>query len=221
MTYLEIVNNVLTRLRMDRVSSVFADNYSRLIGVFVNDAKREVEDAWDWNSLRQSVIIDTKPGYYAYQMKGVGMRAKLMYNTRGEASVLNLDTGINLRGPMPSDFMTYRLSQIREQQEPMFFDINGTLYDDPVINFWPIPDKCQHIQVDMIVPGPDLVNNSDEPEVPYWPIVLGAYAKAISERGEDGGMSFDEAMALYNQALADSIQLDARNQPYKLTSTVI
>ena len=43
MTYLDLVNNVLRRLREDEVSSVSESSYSKLVGDFVNDAKQFVE----------------------------------------------------------------------------------------------------------------------------------------------------------------------------------
>lgn len=39
MTYLNLVNNVLRRLREDEVSSVADSTYSKLAGDFINDAK--------------------------------------------------------------------------------------------------------------------------------------------------------------------------------------
>ena len=51
MTYLQAVNKVLKRLRENTVSSVDETLYSRLVGEFVNDANRMVEDAWDWSEL--------------------------------------------------------------------------------------------------------------------------------------------------------------------------
>ena len=46
-TYLTLVNSVLKRLLEKTVTSVSQNQYSHLIGEFVNDAKREVEDAWN------------------------------------------------------------------------------------------------------------------------------------------------------------------------------
>ena len=43
-------------------------------------------------------------------------------------------------------------------------------------------------------------------------MVYGAYAKAVSERGEDGGVSFAEANAMYLQVLADAIAMDVRKE---------
>ena len=43
MTYLNLVNSVLRRLRENEVSTVQSDNYSKLIGYIVNDAKDLLE----------------------------------------------------------------------------------------------------------------------------------------------------------------------------------
>jgi hypothetical protein len=39
MTYVQLVNSVLRRLRENEVTTVQSDNYSKLIGDLVNDAK--------------------------------------------------------------------------------------------------------------------------------------------------------------------------------------
>ena len=46
MTYLDLVNNVLRRMREEEVSSVSESTYSKMAGDFVNDAKKLVEAAW-------------------------------------------------------------------------------------------------------------------------------------------------------------------------------
>ena len=65
MTYLEMVNNILKRLRERQVSSVNENTYSALIGVLINDAKREVENAWDWSALRTSFAATTSANVYS------------------------------------------------------------------------------------------------------------------------------------------------------------
>jgi hypothetical protein len=59
MTYLELVNDVLVRLREQTVTTVGLTTYSSLIGKFVNDAKRQIEDAYDWNALGQTITVTT------------------------------------------------------------------------------------------------------------------------------------------------------------------
>lgn len=59
MTYLELVNNVLRRIREEEVTSVNSTTYSKMIGDFVNDAKKLVETSWDWSALRTTLTITT------------------------------------------------------------------------------------------------------------------------------------------------------------------
>ena len=70
MTYLNLVNNVLRRLREDTVSTVSNDTYSTMVGDFVNDAKEMVESAWDWSALRTTsgspLTITTSAGDFTY-----------------------------------------------------------------------------------------------------------------------------------------------------------
>ena len=70
MTYLELVNNVLRRMREDEVSTVAENTYSKMVGDFVNDAKNIVEAAWDWSGLRTTLTITTTSGIFNYVLTG-------------------------------------------------------------------------------------------------------------------------------------------------------
>ena len=54
MTYLELGNKEMRRLRESEVDTVQgtgnSNSYARLIGDFVNEAKSQVEVAWDWSA---------------------------------------------------------------------------------------------------------------------------------------------------------------------------
>ena len=78
MTYLEMVNNILKRLRERTVSSVNENAYSALIGILVNDAKREIEDSWDWSALRTTISLTTTPNIFSYVLTGSQNRIKVL-----------------------------------------------------------------------------------------------------------------------------------------------
>ena len=78
MTYLEIVNNILRRLRERTVSTVNETVYSTLIGVLVNDAKSEVENAWNWSALRNTLTLTTSSGIFNYELNGTGNSFSVM-----------------------------------------------------------------------------------------------------------------------------------------------
>ena len=61
MTYLDIINSVLRRLREETAVSVTETDYVSMVGDFVNDAKRIVGDSYQWEALRQTTIFNTAP----------------------------------------------------------------------------------------------------------------------------------------------------------------
>ena len=70
MTYLQVVNNILKRLRERTVASVDETTYSKLVGVLVNDALIDVENAWHWSGLRTTLTATTSNGVFNYELNG-------------------------------------------------------------------------------------------------------------------------------------------------------
>jgi hypothetical protein len=79
MTYLELVNKVLTRLREDTVTTVDYNDYSTLIGEFVNDAKKEVESAWLWSCLTEYATVTADGVSGDFQIDGTLTDSRLVY----------------------------------------------------------------------------------------------------------------------------------------------
>ena len=71
-----------------------------------------------------------------------------------------------------------------------------------------IPDAVYVINFNLIVPQTDTLLVDTEITMDEWPIILGAYAKAIGERGEDAGRTELDAVAQYKVAVSDAIALD-------------
>jgi len=57
MTYLNLMNSVLRRLREEETTSVNSTTYVKMVGDFINDAKTLVGQAADWSALRETLII--------------------------------------------------------------------------------------------------------------------------------------------------------------------
>ena len=70
MTYIDLINNVLRRLREDTVDTANGTDYSALIGDLVNDAKKIVENSFDWTALRDSITLTTTRGTSEYSLTG-------------------------------------------------------------------------------------------------------------------------------------------------------
>jgi len=66
-----------------------------------------------------------------------------------------------------------------------------------------------NIRFNIIKPQVALSADADKVLVPSEPIIMLAYAKALAERGEDGGLISSEAYGLYKTSLADAISLES------------
>ena len=80
MTYLNLMNNVLRRLREEEVTTVNESTYSKMVGDFINDAKTTVEQAADWSALRNDPVIVSASvsGGNTYSLGGCGDDVKVM-----------------------------------------------------------------------------------------------------------------------------------------------
>jgi hypothetical protein len=72
MTYLNLMNNVLRRLREEEVTTVNESTYSKMVGDFINDAKTTVEQAADWSALRETIIKTTEVAFGSEELTLTG-----------------------------------------------------------------------------------------------------------------------------------------------------
>ena len=210
MTYLEMVNNILKRLRERTVSSVNENAYSALIGILVNDAKREIEDSWDWSALRTTISLTTTPNIFSYVLTGSQNRIKVL-------EVLN-DTEDFVMQYKEATWMTRQfLMSDPERNSPLYYSFNGVDNDnDTIVDIYPIPDATETLRFNVVQRLADLENNADKLTIPAQPVLMLAYAKAIEERGEDGGVGSSAAYATAARSLNDAISLDAIKHPEEL-----
>ena len=208
MTYIQLVNAVLLRLREDEVSTVDQSSYAKLIGSFVNETKREVEDAWNWVQLRDTIQVTTVAGTFRYTLTGAGNRYRIL-------QVINDTDDIEMKVAQYK-WMNLQLTGDAQQAQPLYFDINGSENGDPNSDVYPIPDKAYTLNYNMVIPQANLSSESDVLTVPEWPVILGAHAKAISERGEDASTQFAEVARMYSTALSDAIAIDTQKTPHEL-----
>ena len=202
MTYLQAVNDILARLREASVATVTQTTYSALIGKFVNDAKRYVEDAWNWNAQKKTITVNTVAGTSTYVVTGSGLRHK--------GAVINNSTQFG-------EIRNFPLQWILDQQQlsivqpsaPSYYAWNGNDGTDSKIELFATPDSAYALKVNLYVPQVDLVAESDVIALLPDAILHLAYARALVERGEDGGLASSEAYQLGKSILADQIAIES------------
>mgnify|MGYP007073206927 FL=1 len=72
----------------------------------------------------------------------------------------------------------------------------------------------------MVKPQAELSADSDVLLVPAKPVQMLAYAKAVEERGEDGGASANTAYATAARVLNDAIAFDSEKHPEEVVWNV-
>lgn len=207
MTYLQLVNKVLIRLREDEVSSVNENNYSKLIGEFVNDALRQVEDAWDWSSLRSTITANTQEGVFNYILTGSGNNSRIL-------DVVNDTSNIFMNYETQSWFNNAYLNREIEDGAPRYYTFNGVDDNgDTTVDIYPIPDGSYALRFNLVLRTKQLLNDSDNVTIPYLPVIHLAVALATRERGESGAQSTPELIYTADRTLSDAISLDALKHP--------
>jgi len=229
-TYREIINSVLLRLREDTISSDWSGDindsalspYHKLIGELVNDAKKNVESYHDWNALRETFNVRLRDGNMQYTLgdaiRGAGVSFKVL-------DVRNKTTGTQLE-QVHNDWINDRMFPTSKVAtgEPTKYAFNGISQaavgrePDFNIDFYPVPDSNannQIVAVNIVGAQKELKEASQVLRVPAQPVILGAWARAIAERGEDGGTQYSAVAAEARDSLLQAVQLDAGNFEYE------
>lgn len=203
MTYLEAINEVLRRLRESTVATVDASPYVELIGKYVNESKRIVEDAWNWTVLRGAVAVSATSSTDIYELTGTDQRTRILdaYNVTSKGQL----------GEYPYMLLNKWNNEATTTGRPMYYSNHAVTAATGVrkVRLWPYPDGNYSLSFNCVIPQADLSTGSTVISVPAEPIVLGAYLRAINERGEDQGRLSEIQERLYAVSLGDAISQDA------------
>ena len=207
MTYLDLVNNVLRRMREEEVSSVSESTYSKMVGDFINDAKKIVEAAWDWSALRTTLTITTSADVFNYVLVGSQNRIKAL-------DVINDTSNFFMQYQPSSWFDNQYMNQTPATGAPQYYTYNGIdSQGDSQIDVYPKPDGVYTLRFNCILRNEDLSADVDQLLIPHMPVVHLAIALLARERGETGGTSAPEYFGIADKYLSDAIALDAQKHP--------
>jgi len=205
MSYRTVVDKILRRLREDTLGSDWtgvlddaseADDYQKLIGDFVNEAKVMIEDAWQWSVLRTIESVTTVASTATYTLSGLDSRSRIL-------QVFDETNDIMLKQISDAQFYHYTYVGATQEGQPTYYRLK-----DNTMSFWPTPDAAFSIKVHAVQPQDDRTLAADTFKVQEALVVLGAYSLALSERGEDGGTGTDVAAGRFKDSLADAITQD-------------
>ena len=215
MTYLNLMNSVLRRLREEETTSVTSTTYVKMVGDFINDAKKMVEEASDWSALRDTIVISTAASDNSYSLTGGSDNVKVM-------SVLN-DTENCFMSYQTKDWFNEQLYLVDAAEgAPRYYTYNGLdSSGDTEVLVGPTPDAVYSLRFDVVKRQADLSSNTDTLLVPAMPVVHLAVALLARERGETGGTSVAEYFQIADKFLSDAIAIDAAKHPEEMVFRTI
>lgn len=230
LNYLQLVNKVLIKLREDETLSVDDTSYTRLIGQFVNEAKDEVEAAWNWASLRQTINItataDTR--IYGLSVTTASQLIRVAECPRlPMAFAITSDTPIHNHLQMQQQPIDYI---VREQLISNFqlTEPNPTTFGLEGVNgnwsaqFIAAPTDLTNgagWRFFFKVPQDELSGDSDGMLAPWRPVVALATMYALNERGEEIGEPGNIAEQKYKNALSYAISMEALENDHQIVAT--
>ena len=211
MTYLNLMNNVLRRLREEEVTTVNESTYSKMVGDFINDAKTTVEQAADWNALRQR--------YFSIQV-AVDQELITLTDFDDDTKIVSIINDTD------NCFLEYRSKDWFDNKRYLNEPVSGSpkyyTFDKPSddgetrILFYPKNDKQTSFVFNLVARQDDLTSNDDVLKVPSKPVIHLAVALLARERGETGGTSTAEYFAIADKYLSDAIAIDAIRHPEEM-----
>ena len=216
MTFRELINEALIRLREDTIATDWSGNindsttvtdYQKVIGSLINDSKRNIESYHDWLVLRETKDIATISGTRNYSLAS-GQEIKLI-------DVINQATGANLV-QVSRQYINSTLYPSENSGEPLYYAFNGADSSNNLkVDLEPKPNSVQTISFDIVKFQDELKTATTVLKIPEKPVILGAWARAISERGEDGGTQTSIVAAEVSESLNQAIMLDSGNTQYE------
>jgi hypothetical protein len=227
------MNKVLIGLRQDQISgstTELTEAYDVLLLQFLNEAKEEVEESWDWNALRTTVTVTLSAATSDYTLTSAGdadvdttHRSRLLYERSpsfggGESSVRTFGDQPQLFDV--TDSGEVRLQQVGiEQMERLHFTDDDessdpryfSLYHDGTslkMKVWPTPADTRTIKARIFNPQAELASDTlttvlSVPERPVWTLCL---YKANEERGEEVARPNGPNFVAARDSLAVAIQ---------------
>jgi hypothetical protein len=221
MTFLNLVNKVLRRLREDEVSTVAESQYSKLIGEFVNEAKEAMEDMWFWSvyetEIDTTVLGDSSTRVYdltttndrSFMVRRVHDKWPLAFDvTSGDIAGQLRDMPWKALRARRATFdgtevtSTTSAFALRPDSDGRGWSVELLYPCDnarTMRSYWYVPQD--YLEVDGTDDNTNIL-------LPSNPIFLGALMYAFNERGEEMGEPGNVHEQKFHRATAAAMELD-------------
>jgi hypothetical protein len=219
-TQLTIVNKVLQKLREEQVSAVGNTDYAKLIAMFVNEAKEDLEDMWFWTvnevEIDTSILADGTREYdltsttdRSFLVRYIDDRQPMAYDiTSGEQGYL-MDIPLKTLRHWRNSFAGTIPTVAKPTEFAIKPDSDGRGYS---IELKQGADNARTWRTYWYAPQAELATDGTDGDttilLPERPIYLKALFYAYNERGEEMGEPGNIAEVRANNAAASAMEID-------------
>lgn len=212
-TTLQLLNRVLRGLRkteLDSGTTSVDDDYHKLLLDWLNVAKEEVEEAWDWEELQvtatitQSAVSDVTMSLEAsdgFSDTDITNKARMLYeqplthfalrSTKTAKPMIFDVTDSNefrLKETSVAHIIRLRATDQDDTGDPCYFALRDNADGFKELLIWPTPNQVRTFQLTAIQPQAELPNatlDATQLSVPSRPVWTRALLYANQERGEE------------------------------------
>lgn len=207
MTYLDLVNSVLRRLREDEVTTWNESSYSTMVGDFVNDAMLHVQNAHNWSQLVTELTVATTASDDTVVVDTLGEHGQIWH-------VLNDTNNTKLRMMDRGTMKVQKALSGNPEGPPMHYASYAQATDgDLELQLYPTPDAVYSLLVLGKRHQDRMTADADVLLVPDMPVIHFAYAYCLEERGDTGGGNNMTQTQRAMESLADAVGLDMQRDP--------
>jgi hypothetical protein len=204
LTFLQIVNRVLERMRETSVANYNSTDYSTMIAGMVNTVKAEIESSWQWHAMRDTFSVTCTDGVSQYALTDAGMNAKVIdaWNvTTGQELAKGTYAGFNRK------FFGVGSGNSVPTGSPCEYIQSGLdANHDVLVDVYPVPvtGQLDTLKFNAFVPQDDLAANGTVPLVPQNVLIEETIARALNERGDENAPKPNPGETFIMQDLLDT-----------------
>ena len=207
-TRLQVVNEVLERLREPTVATTSTNLYATLVAKVLNSVKTEIEQSWAWLNLRDTYNVTCSNGITSYALTSSGQYAQIL-------DVWNATTKREVYRSSYKEFnrLFFGVEALQTGDVEKFLPVGIDDNFDLQVDFWPSPASSNLIKVNIYSPQPDPTNDSDVIVVPSQILIEGMIAYLLAERGDDNGLAAQAQQQYYRALLAGAVATEGGHDP--------
>lgn len=232
-TKLEVINNIMRRMREPQVLSSTENEYSTLIASILAEAYEEVLDEWNWRPVGELTYFTVPANTQSIVFSALNVTSGPVPDGR---MVLSRDSGRTIvnaheNPPIGADLLlkpSYPLQELdladfayadlRKGEStnirPTHFTLRPLPNETMQIYFSPIPDQETPMSMAYFRRPSrftlEPLDDNTEFDIPFRPVQELALMYALNERGEEMGEPGNLAQGRYVQALSTAKEIDLK-----------